>query len=358
MNERFQSVLGRQNLAPYGKTTKPCCEQTVKVAFILLKHFSLTSFSSAMDALASASLREGQSRFEVACYSLEGGPQSSDIGLVVQTAKLIPTAIDHSLVVVVGGHRVRLAPDRTHARALRQAATNQAIIAGLWNGAFHMADAGLLDGQMCYCHEDTRALITEYYRTVRVAETGGFAISGNFGSCSDATYVMELMLRIMSRFKVDDSDDRVEEIRRIHLAARPFEAPQKLGTDHGPKTVPKLLAVALALMEKHIEEPLAVEDIAGQVGVSRRQLERRFARYLGAGPNRYYMELRLTRARQLIVQSNRSLTEVAIATGFVSYPHFYKRFKEIFGVPPMVFRDAYELCDQVSNQRYAIASGF
>jgi transcriptional regulator GlxA family with amidase domain len=111
-------------------------------------------------------------------------------------------------------------------------------------------------------------------------------------------------------------------------------------------------------MENHIEEPMEIDEIASYVGVSRRQLERRFARYLNAAPNRYYLELRLTRARQLIIQSNRSLTDVALATGFVSYPHFYKRFKDLFGLPPMTFRDNYYSSDFSNSERYAIAAGF
>jgi transcriptional regulator GlxA family with amidase domain len=118
------------------------------------------------------------------------------------------------------------------------------------------------------------------------------------------------------------------------------------------------LNIALDLMEKNIEEPLEIDAIASQVGVSRRQLERRFARYLNAAPNRYYLELRLTRARQLIVQSDRSLTDVALATGFISYPHFYKRFKDLFGLPPMTFRDYYYANDYASSGRYAVAAGF
>lgn len=103
---------------------------------------------------------------------------------------------------------------------------------------------------------------------------------------------------------------------------------------------------------------MEIDAIASHVGVSRRQLERRFARYLNAAPNRYYLELRLTRARQLIVQSDRSMTDVALATGFVSYPHFYKRFKDLFGLPPMTFRDYHCASDFASNGRYALAASY
>jgi AraC-like DNA-binding protein len=55
-------------------------------------------------------------------------------------------------------------------------------------------------------------------------------------------------------------------------------------------------------MEANIEEPLSTDDIAGLVGISRRQLERLFKQYLGSLPSRYYLELRLQRARQLLLE--------------------------------------------------------
>ncbi|MGK9419043.1 helix-turn-helix domain-containing protein [Pseudomonas cedrina] len=152
--------------------------------------------------------------------------------------------------------------------------------------------------------------------------------------------------------------DLVDEIRRVHQPMRLQVNDVPSGPTSLARPIPRPLNVAVSLMENHIEEPLEIDEIASHVGVSRRQLERRFARYLNAAPNRYYLELRLTRARQLIIQSNRSLTDVALATGFVSYPHFYKRFKDLFGLPPMAFRDNYYSSDFGSSDRYAIAAGY
>src|SRR3546814_13553219 len=71
----------------------------------------------------------------------------------------------------------------------------------------------------------------------------------------------------------------------------------RLGISH-----PKLLQV-IALMEAHLEEPLARAELARRAGLSSRQLERLFRRYLGRTPTRYYLELRLHRARALLTQT-------------------------------------------------------
>jgi len=51
-------------------------------------------------------------------------------------------------------------------------------------------------------------------------------------------------------------------------------------------------------------------------------------------PTRYYLELRLARARQLLLQTNMSIVDVAFACGFVSAPHFSKCYRDHFGIPP------------------------
>ncbi|GAB2847131.1 transcriptional regulator ArgR [Pseudoduganella ginsengisoli] len=112
-----------------------------------------------------------------------------------------------------------------------------------------------------------------------------------------------------------------EERQRVALQAR-FGALQ-------PK-----LSEAVTLMEANIEEPLSTDDIAGLVGLSRRQLERLFKQYLGSLPSRYYLELRLQRAKQLLLETNHSIVQVGLMCGFSSGSHFSTAFGALFGNTP------------------------
>lgn len=94
------------------------------------------------------------------------------------------------------------------------------------------------------------------------------------------------------------------------------------------------LSEAVALMETNIEEPLATDDIANLVGISRRQLERQFKQYMGSVPSRYYLELRLQRARQLLLDSNHSIVQVGLMCGFSSGSHFSTAYGTLFGITP------------------------
>jgi transcriptional regulator GlxA family with amidase domain len=94
------------------------------------------------------------------------------------------------------------------------------------------------------------------------------------------------------------------------------------------------LTEAVTLMEANIEEPLSTDEIAQLAGISRRQLERLFKQYLGSLPSRYYLELRLQRARQLLRDTNHSIVQVGLMCGFSSGSHFSTAFGALFGNTP------------------------
>jgi transcriptional regulator GlxA family with amidase domain len=107
---------------------------------------------------------------------------------------------------------------------------------------------------------------------------------------------------------------------------------QRVGVSH-----PKLLA-AIGAIEAHLDEPLSRKDLARDVGLSIRQLERLFRVYMGKTPTRYYLEARLAHARSLLAQTSMSILEVALASGFASASHFAKSYRALFGHSPRAER--------------------
>jgi transcriptional regulator GlxA family with amidase domain len=92
------------------------------------------------------------------------------------------------------------------------------------------------------------------------------------------------------------------------------------------------------LMEENIEKPLSLEQIAKATGLSRRQIERLFKRDLNCVPKRYYLEMRLRRARELLLQTAMPIMDITAACGFQSPPHFSKCYRNQFGYPPSAER--------------------
>jgi transcriptional regulator GlxA family with amidase domain len=98
------------------------------------------------------------------------------------------------------------------------------------------------------------------------------------------------------------------------------------------------LRVVISEMEDQIENAPNVQHFADKVLVSQRQLERLFQKSLNETPKKFFLKLRLDRARDLLLQTEMDVLQVAIATGFSSNGTFTKRFKERFGHAPRDLR--------------------
>jgi AraC family carnitine catabolism transcriptional activator len=87
-------------------------------------------------------------------------------------------------------------------------------------------------------------------------------------------------------------------------------------------------------MERHTEPPLSTAALAESIQVTRRQLERLFRLHLQDTPTNFYLALRLDKARQLLRQTDMSVTDVSLACGFELPSYFARRYKGRFGRPP------------------------
>ena len=93
-------------------------------------------------------------------------------------------------------------------------------------------------------------------------------------------------------------------------------------------------------MEANIKEPINQADLAAYLGISTRQLQRLFKRYLNCSPSRYYLQLRLQRAKDLLQQTSLNILEITSESGFISVSHFSKSYKLYFGYPPSYERNS------------------
>jgi transcriptional regulator GlxA family with amidase domain len=236
-------------------------------------------------------------------------------------------------------HLVLLVADESEA-ALRPA-NLRALVArcraapcwgGVGAGVLWLAEAGALNGVRAalpwslYPDVDMRA--DEALLSPHLYEIDGARLTccGGAASIDFSLTLVDLLFGATAQAQVKEilCVDRVrgpDERQRVALQAR-FGVLQ-------PK-----LTEAVTLMEANIEEPLSTDEIAQLAGVSRRQLERLFKQYLGSLPSRYYLELRLQRARQLLRDTNHSIVQVGLMCGFSSGSHFSTAFGALFGNTP------------------------
>ena len=87
-------------------------------------------------------------------------------------------------------------------------------------------------------------------------------------------------------------------------------------------------------MENNIEVPLPLPEIAKRCKLSLRQIERLFHKYRDLTPSQYYLSLRLVHARQLLLNTNNSVIDISIATGFETQSYFTACYRKHFGSSP------------------------
>ena len=207
---------------------------------------------------------------------------------------------------------------------------------GVGAGVLWLADAGVMDGVRTALpwtlYADAGAKADRAILTPNLFEIDGRHLSccGGAASIDFALTLVEILFGAAVQADIKEAlcIERVrgrEERQRVALQAR-FGVLQ-------PK-----LSEAVTLMEANIEEPLSTDDIANLVNLSRRQLERLFKQYLGSLPSRYYLELRLQRARQLLQGTNYSIVQVGLMCGFSSGSHFSTAFGTLFGITPRAER--------------------
>ncbi|TWC06673.1 MULTISPECIES: GlxA family transcriptional regulator [unclassified Pseudomonas] len=339
MPSAFESVLKNKNMA-YRPLGSPGVDQApTRVAFVLMDNFSMMSFTGAVDALVTANLMCDMPLYEILTVGVSGNQVTSDLGIVISTdIELAQLPENQDILIVAGGFRVKLQGVPLLRRKLRANAAYGAIMGGLWNGVFFVADASLLDGFECAVHPESRAMMMEVFPHVKVSSRA-YVVDRGRVSCAGANSSLRMMLQLIRQTGGEALVGAIEEILRCDESGDASDLPPVF-VETDPR-LPESLKLALELMWQNIEEPLTIDELAACVKISKRQLERRFCSFLGATPTRYYLELRLTRARQLIQQTNRSMTEVAVATGFVSSPHFQRRFRDFFGVPPGSYRSSF-----------------
>lgn len=303
-----------------------------RIGFILLPDFSMMGFASAVEPLRLANRVSESNVYECTSYSIDGGPVLASNGMLVNVDAAVADLQGVKTVYVCGGLDVHKRVEPVIIKQLRRCASHGSNIGGICTGSYVLAKAGLLDGYRCTIHwENTGAMVEEFPEVEVTSDL--FEIDRNRWTCAGGTAPIDMMLFVIAdelghAVAASVADELIyhriregDERQRMELRAR-------LGVSH-----PKLLSV-VEHMEQTLEEPLNCAQLAETVGLSTRQLERLFRKYMGVAPTRYYLELRLKRARFLLHQTSLPILSVALACGFVSASHFSKCYREYFARTP------------------------
>lgn len=304
--------------------------------FLLVDGFSMMSLASAIEPLRSLNRLIGEDKFAWRLARVGEGPVYASSGLAFETQPVSEAIIGAEILFVCGGLRIQLQNEPTYHAALRRAARLGLALGSLSTGSSLLARAGMLNGYRCTIHWENRRAFLEEFPDIPCTDKI-YEIDNDRLTCSGGTAAMDLMLRIISDEYGHDVALRVAD-QFHHDRIRNEAEEQRGGRSDRCNSMPLLLRTAISLMEAHMESPVDVAKIADEIGLSIRQLQRLFLQHTATTPARFYVTLRIERAREMLLYSELSTLEIAIATGFSSMSHLSHWFKQVHGLTPTAFR--------------------
>ncbi|HEX9789723.1 MAG TPA: GlxA family transcriptional regulator [Kiloniellales bacterium] len=307
-------------------------ELPLRIGLILIPNFSMIAFTAAVEPLRLANRTSGRSLYEWHLFSVDGRPVTASNGISLTAEGDLDKATAMPVVAICSGVEVQKNTNKAVISWLRRVARKGAEVGALCTGSHILACAGLLDGYRCTIHWENLAAFVEDFPEIEITSEL-FEIDRNRFTCAGGTAAIDMMLNVISlqhghELAASVADQFMHERIRDQNDHQRMSLLVRLGVRH-----PKLLSV-IEVMEKNLEEPLNRIDLARDANLSTRQLERLFRKYLNRSPARYYLELRLDKARLLLLQTNMSIIDVALACGFVSASHFSKCYRDFYGRTP------------------------
>jgi AraC family transcriptional regulator, carnitine catabolism transcriptional activator len=304
-----------------------------KAAFLVLPEFSNLGLAAATEPLFVANWLAQRPVFEWKIVSVDGRPVRASNGRETPVDGDLEAAADcKSVFVLASFDPQRSIGERRAVRWLKRIARFGVEIGGLENGSLVLAEAGLLNGHRVAVHWDNSLGFQEHYpKTETVPQL--FVRSRDRITCAGAAAILDLMIAWIGWH--DDAGLAAEVAEHLLLGTpRAADTAQRAASAGAHGSADAAVLRARAIMAKYIEEPLTCGEIARRVGLSLRQIERRFKDELHLSVLQQYRQIRMAKAHQLLQQTELSVTQIALSCGFVSPEYFCRLYRAQFGCSP------------------------
>ena len=307
------------------------------VTFLVFSGSSIMCVASAIDPLRAANRIASEELFRYRLVSVSGEPAITTCGLPVAVSGRFDPTARTDMIVVVAGFGTQGYATASFLHGLRRAARSARACGGVEAGTWLVARAGLLEGRSATTHwEDMEDFAAAFSNTD--VRPDRYIIDGPVFTTGGASPTFDLMLHLIrSRLgmavALDVASVFIYDQSRAATDAQPLVSLGRLD-GYDPR-----LASSIRLMESHVDRPLSVDAIAKRAGVTPRTLESIFRKSIGETPGAYYLRLRLTAARKLVVDTRVPMTDIAARTGFSSAAAFSRAFSRSFGESPTALRN-------------------
>jgi AraC family carnitine catabolism transcriptional activator len=305
------------------------------VCFILHPQFQMLAYVLASETLRIANKRAGYALFTWETRTATSRPIRASNDRIVEpdvTGWADSTAPD--LVLVVAGYDPLSVCPPGLAAFLSRTDRRGGVLGGVDTGVSVIAACGLLrTGQRVAMHREAEAGFHEVWPEVELSD-GIYVLEDRRLSAAGGTATGDVMLAWIATCVSRSFAEEVAE-DMVHGTMRPSAQRQRVGHPADP-----VLQAMRLEMVRHIHQPVPLREISRMLGLSAKQLRTRCLGSLGRTPSRYFLDLRLDTARDLLHATSMPVTEIALATGFGSHAGFSRAFRQAFGLTPSQSRQA------------------
>lgn len=304
--------------------------------FVLLPKLTLLAFTSAIEPLRVANQVSGKALYRWFVMTEGGSSVQCSCGVRITPDSALRKLPKDAQIFVCAGIEPHQTTSQPVVNWLARHAAHGGDPGGICTGAFALAKVGLLQDRRFTLHWENQPAFREIYPGLE--PTGNlYEIDRSLLTCGGGSAASDMMLELIERDHGPALAGIVADMC-LHRRIGHGDAPQR------PAYAPALgsrnpqLITAIDVMARHLEDPLDIAAVADHCGLSRRQLERHFRRYLSVTPAQYYRELRISRAHALLNETNLSVAEIAAACGFVSSAQLAVHFRTRYGQTPRQYR--------------------
>jgi len=302
------------------------------IGILLLDQFSVISFSCTVEPLREANSVLKKKVYDWRVYSHDGKAVLASNGLSVNVHGSIDEVQSCPMIIVCSSFDPHLYASKRVISWLRKLARQGTVLGGVETASWVLARAGLLNGYKATIHWENRSSIEEVFPEVILTDNI-FEIDRDRFTASGAGAAMDMMLHFIGRQHGVAVASSVAE-QFIYNRTRGSDAPQRLSASQKYAFRNPKLRRLTELLDSQLERRIDVRELAGTSGLSSRQVHRLFKTHLGMSPQAYHRKLRLQRAREMLRQTELTVLEIAMASGFSSSSDFSRVYRRAFRQSP------------------------
>ncbi|MCQ0091612.1 GlxA family transcriptional regulator [Roseovarius sp. M141] len=309
------------------------------VIFVIVPRFNLTTLITMIEAMRIANYLLPARAYSWEVASFDGPRITASNGMAVTTNADTGSIATGDLICVLGSWGAEHYDNRALIGWLRKRARLGARICAVELGCYIVARAGLLQGRTATTHWSWLSGFEERFPDTDVVEQL-YTMDQRVLTCAGGLAGVDLMLRLIEESHGAGLAGEVAD-QMMHHPIRADSAPQRHLAGRSTDAMAPVVRRTIELIERSMTEPPSVPDIARTLGLSQRQLERKFKTHIGCSVVQFGLLLRLQHARVLLISTPLSVRDVATASGFNTLSHFAFAFRKCFGRRPSDYREGW-----------------